>query len=162
MLMNNSDFEEIYNRQFDGVYRYALAITGKPALAEDITQEAFARLLNNGFHHGRVERPAAWLMRVARNLAMEVFRDQARIRPGPEGTVPKNPEQEFLANEIQKRVVTAVGKLPEGQRDCLSLREYGGLSYEEIAGIMGTSIDQVKVQLFRARRNLSVHLEDLI
>jgi RNA polymerase sigma factor (sigma-70 family) len=49
----------------------------------------------------------------------------------------------------------------ETQRDFLSLREYGGLSYEEIADVMGTSIDQVKVQLFRARRNLSKHLEDL-
>jgi RNA polymerase sigma factor (sigma-70 family) len=161
MLMNNSDFEELYGKQFDCVYRYALALTGRHALAEEITQEAFTRLLNNGFAIRRIERPEAWLMRVARNLAMESFRDQARAWLQPEGVIPMNPEQLFFTNEIQQRVLSAVRTLPETQRDCLSLREYGGLSYEEIADVMGTSIDQVKVQLFRARRNLSKHLEDL-
>jgi RNA polymerase sigma factor (sigma-70 family) len=160
MLMNNSDFEELYSKQFDCVYRYALALTARHSLAEEITQEAFTRLLNNGSDIKRIEQPAAWLMRVARNLAMESFRDQARARIQPEGVMPMNPEQLFFTNEIQKRVLSAVGMLPEAQRDCLSLREYGGLSYEEIANIMETSIDQVKVQLFRARRNLGKHLED--
>jgi RNA polymerase sigma-70 factor, ECF subfamily len=100
-------------------------------------------------------------MRVARNLAMESFRDQMRVRIKPAGSAPVNPEQQFFTNEVQQRVLAAVGKLPEAQRDCLSLREYSGLSYEEIAGVMGTSIDQVKVQLFRARQNLSKYLEDL-
>jgi RNA polymerase sigma-70 factor (ECF subfamily) len=161
MLMNNSDFEELYSKQFDCVYRYALALTGRHSLAEEITQEAFTRLLNNGSYIKRIERPAAWLMRVARNLAMESFRDQARDRLRPEGMIPMNPEQLFFTNEIQQRVLSAVRLLSETQRDFLSLREYGGLSYEEIADVMGTSIDQVKVQLFRARRNLSKHLEDL-
>jgi RNA polymerase sigma factor (sigma-70 family) len=161
MIMNNSGFDELYSKQFDCVYRYALALTGRHSIAEEITQEAFTRLLNNSFAIKGIERPAAWLMRVARNLAMESFRDQARTRLQPEGVMPMNPEQLFFTNEIQKRVLSAVGMLPEAQRDCLSLREYGGLSYQEIADIMGTSIDQVKVQLFRARRNLCKHLEDL-
>jgi hypothetical protein len=87
MLMNNSDFEELYNKQFDCVHRYALALTGRHSLAEEITQEAFTRLLNNGSCIKRIERPAAWLMRVARNLAMESFRDQARDRLQPEGMI---------------------------------------------------------------------------
>jgi len=78
--MNNSGFEELYRRQFDYVYRYALALTGRHALAEEITQEAFTRLLNNGFAIRRIERPEAWLMRVARNLAMESFR--IKLEPG--------------------------------------------------------------------------------
>jgi RNA polymerase sigma factor (sigma-70 family) len=162
MIKINSEFEELYGRQFDCIYRYVLAITGRPALAEEITQEAFTRLLNNGFANKRIERSEAWLMRVARNLAMESFRDQARARLQPDRENPMNPEQLFFTNEIQQRVLSAVRTLPEAQRDCLSLREYGGLSYEEIADVMGTSIDQVKVQLFRARRNLNKHLEDLI
>jgi DNA-directed RNA polymerase specialized sigma24 family protein len=108
MLMNNSDFEELYSKQFDCVYRYALALTGRHSLAEEITQEAFTRLLNNGSYIKRIERPAAWLMRVARNLAMESFRDQARDRLRPEGMIPMNPEQLFFTNEIQQRVLSAV------------------------------------------------------
>jgi RNA polymerase sigma-70 factor, ECF subfamily len=161
MSMNNSDFEKLYGKQFDCVYRYALALTGRHSLAEEITQEAFTRLLNNGFNNKPIERPAAWLMRVARNMAMESFRNQARDRLQPDVMEPRNPEQVFFSNEIQQRVLSAIRMLPEAQRDSLSLREYGGLSYEEIADVMGTSIDQVKVQLFRARRNLSKHLEDL-
>jgi DNA-directed RNA polymerase specialized sigma24 family protein len=62
MLMNNSDFEELYSKQFDSVYRYALTLTGRHSVAEEITQEAFTRLLNNGSYIKRIEQPAArWI-----------------------------------------------------------------------------------------------------
>jgi len=160
--MKHTEVERLYGRQFDCVYRYALALTGRPELAEEITQEAFARLLRNGSGNGHILRPEAWLMRVARNLAIESFREQVRSRTGVEGPTSKNPEQHLFVSEIQQRVLSALSKLADSQRDCIALREYGGLSYEEIAGLMGTSVDQVKVQLFRARRHLKKELEDLI
>jgi len=76
--MDTHEFEKLYKNQFDCVYRYSLALTGNPASAEEITQEAFARLLRNGFQASTIDRPEAWLMRVARNLAIETFRERAR------------------------------------------------------------------------------------
>jgi RNA polymerase sigma factor (sigma-70 family) len=157
--MDRSEFERLYYKQFDRVYRYALALTARPAHAEEIAQEAFARLLRDG--NGHIREPEAWLMRVARNLAVELIREQARSRSGFEVANSRDPEQLLLLDEIQRRLLTALAKLAESQRDCLALREYGGLSYEEIAGVMEISVDQVKVHLFRARQHLKKDLEDL-
>jgi RNA polymerase sigma-70 factor (ECF subfamily) len=159
--MDPNEFGILYGKQFDSVYRYVLALTGNPACAEEITQEAFTRLLRNEFGNGSVDRPQAWLMRVARNLATDSFRERSRDRSGFAPPLPKTPEQQLWFSEVQQRILCALSRLAESQRDCIALREFGGLSYDEIAVVMGTSVDQVKVQLFRARQHLRRELEDL-
>ncbi len=159
--MDSQEFGRLYKNQFDCVYRYSLALTGNPAFAEEITQEAFARLLRNGFGAHAIDRPEAWLMRVARNLAIESFRERAKDPSGFASANSRSPEQLLLGNEILRRVLQSLSKLAETQRECIALREFGGLSYQEIAGILGTSVDQVKVHIFRARQHLKKELEDL-
>ena len=159
--MDTHEFEKLYKNQFDCVYRYSLALTGNPASAEEITQEAFTRLLRNGFQASAIDRPEAWLIRVARNLAIETFRERARDTGGLTVANSKSPEQLLLGNEILRRILHSLSKLAVSQRECIALREFGGLSYQEIAGILGTSVDQVKVHLFRARQHLKKELEDL-
>ncbi len=159
--MDTEDFGRLYKNQFDCVYRYSLALTGNPASAEEITQEAFARLLRNGFETRAIDRPEAWLMRVARNLAIETFREQTKHPSEFASANSKSPEQLLLGNEILRRILQSLSRLAGTQRDCIALREFGGLSYQEIAEILGTSVDQVKVHIFRARQHLKKELEDL-
>ncbi len=159
--MDTHEFEKLYKNQFDCVYRYSLALTGNPASAEEITQEAFARLLRNGFQAKTIDRPEAWLMRVARNLAIETFRERARDTGEHSAANSKTPEQLLLGNEILRRILHSLSKPAVSQRECIALREFGGLSYLEIAGILDTNIDQVRVHLFRARQHLKQELEDL-
>jgi RNA polymerase sigma-70 factor (ECF subfamily) len=159
--MDHQEFVTLYGQQFDRIYRYALALTGEFALAEDVAQEAFARLLRNGSGKAFVARPEAWLTRVARNLAVDSLRVRARDRPVPLQSYHPNPEQQLYQTEIQRRILSALARLAELQRECIAMREFAGLSYEEIAHIIGTSVDQVKVHLFRARRHLRKELEDL-
>jgi RNA polymerase sigma-70 factor (ECF subfamily) len=159
--MDSEEFGRLYKNQFDCVYRYSLALTGNAACAEEITQEAFTRLLRNGFKAQTIERPEAWLMRVARNLAIGAFREEARLHSGPAIAGSRSPEQLLYGNEILQRIVQALSKLADTQRECIAMREFGGLNYQEIAAILGTSVDQVKVHLFRARQHLKKDLEDL-
>ncbi len=131
--MDTEEFGRLYKNQFDCVYRYSLALTGNPASAEEITQEAFARLLRKGFQAPTIGRPEAWLMRVARNLAIETFRARAKETGRPAETNSRSPEQLLLGNEILQRILHSLSKLAESQRECIILREFGGLSYQEIA-----------------------------
>ena len=100
-------------------------------------------------------------MRVARNLAIETLRERTRERTDLPSAGCKNPEQVLYGSEILERVMSALAKLSQTQRECIALREFGGLSYREIADVTDTSIDEVKVQLFRARQHLKKDLEDL-
>ena len=68
--MDDSALTRIYLVHFDDVYRYALAWSADPSIAEEITQETFLRFCQSQ----KVQKPRAWLIRVARNLAIEYFR----------------------------------------------------------------------------------------
>ena len=158
--MRRSVFEQIYEEQFDRIYRYALAQMGNPASAEELTQEAFLRLFENG---ARVRNPKAWLFRVANNLRTDWFREQKASNTPRAGceTAIVDPERVLQEQELAKRVVSAIAALSVSQRECITLRQYGEMSYREIADLLDMSIDEVKVHLYRARRNLRQRLERL-
>ena len=99
-------------------------------------------------------------MRVARNLAVETLRDRAKGNGKVSGASPMNPEQSLYHGEVLQRIMSALSRLARAQRECIALREFGGLS-RGIAEITVTTVEQVKVQIFRARRHLRHDLEDL-
>lgn len=151
-------FEAIYESCYEQVYRFSLSYTGNPALAEEVTQEAFARLLQQKLKE--IRKPVAWLIRVARNLAADALRD----RP-VEGTLElkhsaDTPEARLVQQGLRRDIVRAVAGLSRHQRDCITLREYGGLSYAEIGQTLDLSLNEVRVHLYRARRNLQKSLKD--
>jgi len=150
------------------LYGYALRmLDGDASEAEDVAQEALFRLYE-ALEAGRVKRaPKAYVFSIVHNLAQDAVRRNARaeavrrdsVIPSPGGKAPGSAacpvERSMLREEIDK----ALASLPETQRSALMLREFGELRYEEIARILGTSIGQVKVNIFRARKRLAVLLD---
>ncbi|NWG12562.1 MAG: RNA polymerase sigma factor [Acidobacteria bacterium] len=157
--MNKDSIEEIYRREFDQLYKYTPACTRNQALAEEITQESFLRLLER-MERETIGDPHRWLFRVARNLVVDGFRAGDPQRLAGTSSRASTPEAACAASELQRRVLRALSTLPEVQRECIALREYGGFRYSQIAEQLGISVDQVKVQLFRARRKLRSILEE--
>lgn len=157
--MDHDQFRRIYAVSFHQVFRYALAMTGQHSIAEEITQEAFLKLLRNGSGSEKIENPEAWLVRVARNLAIQAFRQRQKQIDRLPTTSDESPEDLLIGNERWRQILQAIAALSESQRDCLALREFAGLSYQSIAKELEISVDQVKVQLFRARQNLRQQLE---
>lgn len=145
------------------LYGYALRmLNGDASEAEDVAQEALFRLYE-ALEAGRVKRaPKSYVFSIVHNLAQDAVRRKARSEavrrdstiPSP-GSAACSIERSMLREEIDK----ALASLPETQRSALMLREFGELRYEEIARILGTSIGQVKVNIFRARKRLAVLLD---
>lgn len=162
VMLKKGRFRQIYLTEFDDLYRYALALSGDPETALETVQEAFFRLCRNGFGASAVRQPRRWLFRVVRNLVIDGQRLQRRFSSLEETPLldPGSPETHFEKRRSGERVVAALATLPERQRDCITLREFGDLSYREIAGVLEISIDQVKVQLYRARQALRNQLEE--
>lgn len=154
--------DDLYRRHGGEVYRYALAVLGNHADAEDITQTTFLnayRSLEQGVHP---RKPANWLLTIASNAIKQRFRhDSARPRQvvlddriadraseGTEGTVPTVGE-----------ILTALSHIPPQQRQAIVLREFEGRSYNEIAEILGVTTSALETLLFRARKSLAEELE---
>ena len=150
---------QLYRQYAPGIYGYLASRVGDPALADDLTSEVFLRALKGlpRFEYRGISF-GAWLYRIAHDRVADHFRRQAR-RPtvllengflsaqnGVEGQVEANLEAQRL-----KKVI---GQLTADQQQVILLRFHVGLKLQEVAYVMGRSIDAVKMLQLRALTRL--------
>lgn len=136
------------------LFRFAWRLTGSIADAEDIVQECFLALLrpNCGFDPARTT-IRTYLLGAVRNQALKRLRRREQGRAS-EPEDPHTPETEALRGEMAGAVASAIGELPETQREVLLLAHYEQLSLAEIAEITQLEVSAVKSRLQRARATL--------
>jgi RNA polymerase sigma-70 factor (ECF subfamily) len=155
---------ELFETMRESVYRYLVMVFGNPSEAEEITQEAFLRLLRH-LQSGRiVDHVRPWIFRVAHNLAVDLQkarkyessldpdsweeRYQSREDPDP------NPEVRVLQEESFKQFEAVLAQLSCQQRQCLILRAQG-FRYEEIAKILRITASNVAQSLRRGIKKVA-------
>jgi RNA polymerase sigma-70 factor (ECF subfamily) len=137
--------------------------------AEDVVQEAYLRAHQyaDGFRGGDAR---AWLLTIVRNTAYRWLRKTRAYEPAAQfdeeihsgGTETATPEQLLLQNADRRLVEKALSRLPIRFREILVLRELEGLSYKEIAGVMGVPMGTVMSTLSRARDRFRHAAGDLL
>lgn len=139
------------------LYRLALALTGNQASADDLVQETYLRALRYfASYQGEDLRP--WMAAIMRNLhrdkavPAQVSTDDEWFAQLPDPA--PNPEQVVLNADRARHLRTLVAALPEALREVLILREYGGLSYGQIATALAIPTGTVMSRLSRARDDL--------
>lgn len=157
-------YGELVRRHHTGVINVIYRMCGDVELAQDTAQEAFVQawLHLPSFRPGTSLRN--WLYRIAVNAAIDALRREARISGLDIETLPMpdpqaGPEAALLQKERQVTVQQAVLGLTEASRSVLVLREYGGLSYQEIAATLNIPLGTVMSRLNYARRQLKQSLQ---
>ena len=149
-------------------------------LVEDIAQESFIRAYR-ALHQFRGEAQFyTWLYRIAVNTAKKTLLDlkhdplvteaawrpdgddDETFRPGTEPIAEETPETQLAAREIATAVQAALEALPDDLRQAVTLREIEGLSYEDIAAVMGCPIGTVRSRIFRAREAISARVRPML
>jgi RNA polymerase sigma-70 factor, ECF subfamily len=149
----------LYSRYADDVRRFIQSIVRDRHEAEDITHDVFAKLLRAIKRYEEREVPfAAWIMRVARNAALDHVRSRRQI-PVEEVWVSEE-GQEQTALEYTHALKEALAELPESQREVLILRHIGGLSPTEIAERLGKTEASIQGLHHRGRAALKLSLRD--
>jgi RNA polymerase sigma-70 factor (ECF subfamily) len=150
----------------DAAYNLARWLMGNPADAEDIVQDAYVRALA-GADRFRGGDQRAWLLAIVRNGCHSAHRRQ-RVRQATdfdemehgEDTATPSPEQRAIDRDTSRRVRLAIGRLTPEFREVIVLREFEGLSYKEIADVVGAPLGTVMSRLSRARTQLQGSLAD--
>ncbi len=142
----------------EDVFRVCLGFSRNAADAEDLCQEAFLKAFARKSDLRHPDGSRIWLLRIARTTCLDRIRREKRrptvsldSLPRPVGDEARSDPpagEESALNWIK----AAVGRLPRRQREALVLREYGGLSYEEIALTLKIKPGTVMSRLHRARR----------
>ena len=146
----------LYLLYADNVFGFVLSIVHDEHDAEDITSEVFARLPRALTHYRVSSTPfVAWLLRVARNAALDHMRAQRSV---PLAEVPAHGRAELHAHERLDDLRAALEALPFDQRQVMVLRLVAGLTPGEVAERIGRSVDAVHALQHRARRRLREEL----
>ena len=150
----------LYSRYSDDVCRFVQSIVRDHHQAEDITQDVFAKLIRAIQKYEEREVPfAAWIMRVARNAALDHVRSRRQI-PVDEVWISENGEEQ-TSLDCTRALKEALAELPQSQREVLVLRHIGGLSPNEIAERLGKTEASIQGLHHRGRAALKVSLREL-
>jgi RNA polymerase sigma factor (sigma-70 family) len=152
--------DDLYRRHGSEVYRYAFAVLGNHADAEDVTQTTFLNAYRAIEQGVRPRKPSNWLLAIASNTIKQRFRqEQARPRQVEldEQTARAGVDED--EGPTVGELLSALSRIPPQQRQAIVLREFEGRSYREIADILGVTTSALETLLFRARRSLAEELE---
>jgi RNA polymerase sigma-70 factor (ECF subfamily) len=158
----DAEFSDLYRAHLRDVYSYAYYRVGNHHDAEDLTEQTFLQAYR---HFERAQRESdgrplrPWLIRIAHNLAANLYRDRARKPASPIDetttiTAPHTTEQLVEGRDELSRILDGVGKLPDDRREALIMRFALGMDNREIARALGRSDGATKVLIHRAIRQL--------
>jgi RNA polymerase sigma-70 factor (ECF subfamily) len=149
------------------LFRFALRMLGNEDDAKDVIQEVFIRVWNGRDKMDEVQNMEAWCMRITKNLSLDKLRSIQR-----RGTTSIDESFDIQQADVTPDVKTELGEsmqnvsqliaaLPEKQRQVIHLRDVEGYTYNEICDIMEIDMNQVKVNLFRARNSVREKLSKI-
>jgi RNA polymerase sigma-70 factor (ECF subfamily) len=158
----DAEFSELYRAHLRDVYSYAYYRVGNHHDAEDLTEQTFLQAYRH-FERAQLEsrgRPLRpWLIRIAHNLAANLYRDRSRKPAWPIDettslTAPHTTEQLVEGREELGEVLAGVHRLPDDRREALIMRFALGMDNREIARALGRSDGATKVLIHRAIKQL--------
>jgi len=160
----DNEFEDTALVHLDALYSLGLRLTHNRAEAEDLVQEAYLRAFKNFHRFNPGTNCRAWLFTILRNLFFNQMRRNGREilegdaglpDPGLDGvasaTFGGSPEEEFFQTILHGDVERALKALPLPFREAVVLADLEGLSYREVAEVLGCPIGTVMSRLSRGR-----------
>ena len=151
-------FDELYERNYEAVFRAALRVTGNLADAEDVLQTVFVRVLSRGGDIDDLSLPGAYFRRAAVNAAVDVLRRREMRAESAYGHEASHPAVQ-PAVLLKERLRRAIAVLDRDDASLFLLRHVEGLSIDELAQMFAIQKNNVTVRLHRIRLRLQAEME---
>lgn len=172
-------YREIIRRYERPVFSLVFRMVRDKEQAEDLSQEAFIKVLNHIDRYNPEFKLSSWLFKIANNVTIDFLRKKELATVSIDGSrwadsaedieassidlasSGETPLQALESKELGKAIETAIGTLRPEYRSCIMLRHVEGRSYEEIAATLDLPLGTVKTYIHRARKQLQDALEHL-
>ena len=157
-------FEELYRHYRGPLYRYFQHQCGSRAIAEELYQELWLKVISSRNSYEHRARFSTWLYHIAHNLIVDHLRRQhPEVEVAEADDLPASPADDpalrYSSQEKISRFLAMLRQLPDGQRQVFLLKE-ADLSLDEIARVTGISFEAVKSRLRYAVKKLRAAMED--
>lgn len=179
LYMNGEEkaFEVLLNRHKSKIYNFILMKVRDTAVAEDLFQETFIKIVNTlkKGNYNEEGKFLPWAMRIGHNLTIDYFRKNNRVRLISESSSKSedytifnllevkdnNVEEDMIHNELVNQMVGLINHLPESQRKILEMRIFKGMSFKNIAEIedisINTALGRMRYALINIRKLIEKH-----
>ena len=164
-------FNQLVLRWERPIFALAYRVIGREEEARDVVQETFLRAFRGIGNFRGQAKFSSWVYRIALNLCRDWMRRERRspILPSPEGVDvielaaergPVESIEDLVArNDMSKVVADLMTRLPEEQRTAIILKEYHGMTFQEIADLQRVPLSTVKTRLYQGLNVLRRHLQ---
>jgi len=155
-------FGDLYKLYVEQVFRYLYSRTGNVHEAEDITAQTFLAAFESFNRFRQEDHFASWLFTIARNKAMDHFRQRnntVSFDETAEIAVDNDPLSGVIRSEQSAVLASLIRALPEEERELLRLRFLAEMSYPEMAHLLHRNEDAVKKTIYRLLARLHSQLE---
>ncbi len=163
-------FSELVRRHHERIFQTVYALVGNRDDADDLVQDVFLKAYCSLSSFQGQSQFYTWLYRIGVNCCLDWMKSRNRRKnllqekterhePEKAFSHPEASDRRVLRRELQEILEEALATLPPEYRSAVVLREIDGLSYDEIASVLGCSDGTVKSRLFRARARLRTVLE---
>lgn len=157
--MNTEQYEALFHKMRDKLYRYAFRFVKDGEVAEDVVQDVMYKLWQKREEADEIENLEAWLMVLTRNRSLDLLRKvkDNHVSVDEAYTVSDQapvPDKILETADLMTLLQQCLNQLPEKQKSIFHLREIEQMTYEEISQMTGYNLDDVKVSLFRARKHI--------
>jgi RNA polymerase sigma-70 factor (sigma-E family) len=158
----NEGMRRLYERRHADMVRFAAFLTGDVTAAEDVAQDAFAKVFDAWESIDDLERVDAYLKSTVVNLVRGGQRRQqvAERNATPHLTVVPSAEDDAVGRIGRERVLAAVAELPLRQRACVVMRHWMRMTETEIANVLELSVGSVRTHIKRGTAHLKSSLGD--
>jgi RNA polymerase sigma-70 factor, ECF subfamily len=166
MIGVKMDLLEIQDQYYERVRKFILATVKDDSVADDIIQEAFIRIQENLDSMRDPAKISSWIFRIAYHLCQDHFRTlkkssfQEEIHDGLVNLQETPLQKKLEQNEMSQCVQEHLKLLPDSQRTVIIFADVMEFTHQEIADILGLTVENVKVRLHRARKKFKAILEE--
>lgn len=160
---DESAYGALVDRYLDQAYALAMSILQSPADAQDAVQDAFIRALERIDHLQEGSPFGPWFYRVLKTTSLNLRRREELRRGEPiplSASGSRNPGRDLEENLTRRRVLDAVGELPEKQRLAVTLYDLEGYSHREVADILDIAVGTSRAHVHHGRQTLRRLLSD--
>lgn len=154
--MDMKSFAIVYQAHYQTVYHYLLTLSKNPALAEDLTQEAFLKFQNSHHRFRKDCSELTMLCTIGKNLYLNHLRKTAPLQSLETSVLPNMDsfEDSILEKDGLMQLHHALHQLPEPYKEVFSLHIFGELTFANIASLFGKSESWAKMTFYRAKEKI--------
>ena len=144
----------LYELTHSAVYGFILSILKNVDDAQDITQDTFVRIFQAAGQYRRQQKPMAWILTIARNLALNHYKERQRTTPVAELDLSPLDHQSQVTSEDRMVLESLLGLLAAEERQIVSLHALTGLKHREIAQLLQLPLSTVLTKYHRGMKKL--------